>query len=156
MNSSLFFCVCGRKSCLHSSRREHWSFPELILRIRRENDQLLLMKRITYAGVDLMCRPKPKQEQTEKPSWIWVGCVILEVNVKNGRKRIIHKPKPAWMGPPRCPPHQGELAIPEGKEDCLDGLTFVVTGLSKYLTVQEISDLIFDHGGFECKLGHHL
>ena len=74
--------------------------------------------------------------------------MILEVNEKNGRKRIIHKPKPAWMGPPRDPPEHGKLTIPQGKEDCLDGLVFVVTGLSKYLTVQEISDLIFDHGGF--------
>lgn len=78
--------------------------------------------------------------------------MILEVNEKNGRKRIIHKPKPAWMGPPRDPPEHGKLTIPEGKEDCLDGLVFVVTGLSKYLTVQEISDLIFDHGGFECTI----
>ena len=53
------------------------------------------------------------------------------------------------MGPARDPPEHGKLAIPEGKEDCLDGLVFVVTGLSKYLTAQEISDLIFDHGGFK-------
>lgn len=73
----------------------------------------------------------------------------IGVNEKNGRKRIIHKPKPAWMGEPRVPPEHGTHPIPKGKEDCLDGLVFVVTGLSKCLTVQEISDLIFDHGGLE-------
>lgn len=82
--------------------------------------------------------------------------MILEVNEKNGRKRIIHKPKPSWMGPPRDPPEHGKLTIPQGKEDCLDGLVFVVTGLSNYLTAQEISDLIFDHGGFNWIVDYHV
>lgn len=71
----------------------------------------------------------------------------IEVNVSGNRKRIIHKPKPSFLGEPRVPPEHGKHPIPEGKPDCLNGLIFVQTGLGKCLTAQEISDMIFDHGG---------
>lgn len=66
----------------------------------------------------------------------------------DGRKRIIHKPKPDWLGGNREPPEHGTKEIPEGKPDCLAGKVFVITGLNKCLTPQETSDLIFDHGGY--------
>ena len=67
--------------------------------------------------------------------------------MSGNRKRIIHKPKPSFLGEPRVPPEHGKHPIPEGKPDCLNGLIFVQTGLGKCLTAQEISDMIFDHGG---------
>ena len=67
--------------------------------------------------------------------------------VFGNRKRMVHKPKPAFLGEARIPPEHDKYPIPEGKPDCLDGLAFVQTGLGRYLTAQEISDLIFDHGG---------
>ena len=65
---------------------------------------------------------------------------------------MIHKKKPAWLGEARDPPEHGKIPIPKGDPHCLDGLVFVITGLNKYLTAQETSDLIYDHGGYKLNL----
>ena len=76
----------------------------------------------------------------------------IEPSAQDGRKRIIHKKKPAWLGEARDPPEHGKKPIPKGDPHCLDGLVFVITGLNKYLTAQETSDLIYDHGGYRFNL----
>ena len=45
---------------------------------------------------------------------------------------------------PRAP---GSKPIPEGEEDCLDGLTFVITGVLESMEREQASDLIKKYGG---------
>ena len=45
---------------------------------------------------------------------------------------------------PRAP---GSKPIPEGEEDCLDGLTFVITGVLESMEREQVSDLIKKYGG---------
>ena len=47
-------------------------------------------------------------------------------------------------GGPRAP---GSKPIPEGEEDCLEGLTFVITGVLESMEREEASDLIRKYGG---------
>lgn len=47
-------------------------------------------------------------------------------------------------GGPRAP---GSKPIPEGKEDCLEGLTFVITGVLESLEREEATDLVRKYGG---------
>ena len=45
---------------------------------------------------------------------------------------------------PKAP---GSKPIPEGEEDCLDGLTFVITGVLESMEREQASDLIKKYGG---------
>lgn len=45
------------------------------------------------------------------------------------------------------PPHKGEKEIPQGAENCLAGLTFVISGTLDSLEREEAEDLIKSHGG---------
>ncbi|KAH7306219.1 hypothetical protein KP509_22G002100 [Ceratopteris richardii] len=45
------------------------------------------------------------------------------------------------------PPHKGEKEVPDGAEDCLSGLTFVISGTLDSLEREEAEDLIKRHGG---------
>ena len=45
---------------------------------------------------------------------------------------------------PKAP---GSKPIPEGEEDCLDGLTFVITGVMESMEREQASDLIKKYGG---------
>ncbi|KAG9156053.1 hypothetical protein Leryth_012117 [Lithospermum erythrorhizon] len=51
------------------------------------------------------------------------------------------------FGERKDPPHKGEKEIPEGKRDCLAGLTFVISGTLDSLEREEAEDLIKRHGG---------
>lgn len=45
------------------------------------------------------------------------------------------------------PPHRGQKEVPQGAEDCLAGLTFVISGTLDSLEREEAEDLIKSHGG---------
>ncbi|KAJ3679192.1 hypothetical protein LUZ60_017203 [Juncus effusus] len=51
------------------------------------------------------------------------------------------------FGERKDPPHKGEKEVPEGKPDCLAGLTFVISGTLDSLEREEAEDLIKRHGG---------
>ncbi|GAQ91039.1 Putative replication factor C subunit [Klebsormidium nitens] len=51
------------------------------------------------------------------------------------------------FGQREAPPHKGEKDVPEGKEDALKGLTFVISGVLDSLEREEAEDLIKRHGG---------
>ncbi|KAK6119830.1 hypothetical protein DH2020_046425 [Rehmannia glutinosa] len=51
------------------------------------------------------------------------------------------------FGERKDPPHKGEKEVPEGAADCLDGLTFVISGTLDSLEREEAEDLIKRHGG---------
>ncbi|XP_011088993.1 replication factor C subunit 1 [Sesamum indicum] len=51
------------------------------------------------------------------------------------------------FGERKDPPHKGEKEVPEGAPDCLDGLTFVISGTLDSLEREEAEDLIKRHGG---------
>ncbi|XP_062171503.1 replication factor C subunit 1 isoform X2 [Alnus glutinosa] len=51
------------------------------------------------------------------------------------------------FGERKDPPHKGEKEAPEGAPDCLDGLTFVISGTLDSLEREEAEDLIKRHGG---------
>ncbi|XP_041991381.1 replication factor C subunit 1 [Salvia splendens] len=51
------------------------------------------------------------------------------------------------FGERKDPPHKGEKEIPEGAPDCLNGLTFVISGTLDSLEREEAEDLIKRHGG---------
>lgn len=52
-----------------------------------------------------------------------------------------------YFQPRTDPPHKGEKEVPEGAEDCLAGLTFVISGTLDSLEREEAEDLIKRHGG---------
>ncbi|KAL1557545.1 replication factor C subunit 1 [Salvia divinorum] len=51
------------------------------------------------------------------------------------------------FGERKDPPHKGEKEVPEGAPDCLNGLTFVISGTLDSLEREEAEDLIKRHGG---------
>ncbi|KZV39264.1 replication factor C subunit 1, partial [Dorcoceras hygrometricum] len=51
------------------------------------------------------------------------------------------------FGERKDPPHKGEKEVPEGAANCLDGLTFVISGTLDSLEREEAEDLIKRHGG---------
>ncbi|WJX43916.1 replication factor C subunit 1 [Trifolium repens] len=51
------------------------------------------------------------------------------------------------FGERKDPPHKGEKEVPEGAPNCLDGLTFVISGTLDSLEREEAEDLIKRHGG---------
>ncbi|GLJ21618.1 hypothetical protein SUGI_0402080 [Cryptomeria japonica] len=51
------------------------------------------------------------------------------------------------FGERAAPPHKGEKEVPEGAENCLQGLTFVISGTLDSLEREEAEDLIKRHGG---------
>ncbi|KAK4482758.1 hypothetical protein RD792_009926 [Penstemon davidsonii] len=51
------------------------------------------------------------------------------------------------FGERKDPPHKGEKEVPEGAADCLNGLTFVISGTLDSLEREEAEDLIKRHGG---------
>ncbi|KAI3450784.1 hypothetical protein Pfo_007449 [Paulownia fortunei] len=51
------------------------------------------------------------------------------------------------FGERKDPPHKGEKEVPEGAADCLDGLTFVISGTLDSLEREEAEDLVKRHGG---------
>ncbi|KAH9301736.1 hypothetical protein KI387_013319, partial [Taxus chinensis] len=51
------------------------------------------------------------------------------------------------FGDRAAPPHKGEKEVPEGAENCLQGLTFVISGTLDSLEREEAEDLIKCHGG---------
>eukprot|EP00899_Mesostigma_viride_P017099 jgi/Mesvir1/25390/Mv01429-RA.1 len=52
-----------------------------------------------------------------------------------------------WMQERGPPPNKGTKEIPRGREDCLAGKTFVITGVLDSLEREEAEDLIKRHGG---------
>ena len=54
-----------------------------------------------------------------------------------------------WGQSDREPPQHGMKPIPIGKENCLEGLAFVLTGLNESLTRDEMTSLISKYGGVE-------
>eukprot|EP00249_Psilotum_nudum_P023458 c28881_g2_i1 orf=668-3328(-) len=52
-----------------------------------------------------------------------------------------------FLHPRGPPPHKGEKALPQGAENCLAGLTFVISGTLDSLEREEAEDLIKRHGG---------
>ena len=66
---------------------------------------------------------------------------------KGEKRKISGGYRPKWLGPERDPPRHGSKPIPEGKAQCLEGITFVLTGLNESLTREEISELISRYGG---------
>ncbi|GAU93363.1 hypothetical protein RvY_05316 [Ramazzottius varieornatus] len=58
--------------------------------------------------------------------------------------------KPFWFNKgarPDVPPHLGSKELPEGPEDCLEGLDFVITGVLDSITREDAENLIKRHGG---------
>ncbi|KAJ1393798.1 Strictosidine synthase, conserved region [Sesbania bispinosa] len=51
------------------------------------------------------------------------------------------------FGERKDPPHKGEKEVPEGAPNCLNGLTFVISGTLDSLEREEAEDLIKRHGG---------
>ncbi|XP_057808112.1 LOW QUALITY PROTEIN: replication factor C subunit 1 [Salvia miltiorrhiza] len=51
------------------------------------------------------------------------------------------------FGERKDPPHKGEKEVPEGAPECLNGLTFVISGTLDSLEREEAEDLIKRHGG---------
>ncbi|XP_073140506.1 replication factor C subunit 1 [Henckelia pumila] len=51
------------------------------------------------------------------------------------------------FGERKDPPHKGEKEVPKGASNCLDGLTFVISGTLDSLEREEAEDLIKRHGG---------
>ncbi|XP_051134317.1 replication factor C subunit 1 isoform X2 [Andrographis paniculata] len=51
------------------------------------------------------------------------------------------------FGERKDPPHKGEKEVPEGAADCLNGLTFVISGTLDSLEREEAEDLIKRHSG---------
>ncbi|KAI3764176.1 hypothetical protein L2E82_14179 [Cichorium intybus] len=51
------------------------------------------------------------------------------------------------FGERKDPPHKGEKEVPEGSPECLNGLTFVISGTLDSLEREEAEDLIKRHGG---------
>ncbi|XP_073040516.1 replication factor C subunit 1 [Primulina eburnea] len=51
------------------------------------------------------------------------------------------------FGERKDPPHKGEKEVPTGAANCLDGLTFVISGTLDSLEREEAEDLIKRHGG---------
>ncbi|CAM6084916.1 unnamed protein product [Calypogeia fissa] len=54
---------------------------------------------------------------------------------------------PPWMQPRGVPPHKGEKEVPQGAENALAGLTFVISGTLDSLEREEAEVLIKSHGG---------
>ncbi|THU72645.1 hypothetical protein C4D60_Mb04t14390 [Musa balbisiana] len=51
------------------------------------------------------------------------------------------------FGERKDPPHKGEKEVPEGSPECLNSLTFVISGTLDSLEREEAEDLIKRHGG---------
>ena len=45
------------------------------------------------------------------------------------------------------PPHQGEIEIPEGAPNCLQGITFTASGTLNSITRKQIREIITKYGG---------
>ncbi|XP_002963662.2 replication factor C subunit 1 [Selaginella moellendorffii] len=111
-------------------------------------------------------RGRPKSDSvSEKPAQADVSKddSVAEVSPKGGRGRGRGRgaagEKPAGgrgrgggrgnfnFGAREAPPHKGEKEVPEGAENALAGLTFVISGTLDSLEREEAEDLIKRHGG---------
>lgn len=104
--------------------------------------------------------PKPSVEKKTKRSKPQFEIVIEKETPKESNKQDVEKkPKEKvavsgsyrrrWGQTDREPPQHGMKPIPIGKENCLEGLAFVLTGLNESLTRDEMTSLISKYGGLE-------
>ena len=56
------------------------------------------------------------------------------------------------MNRPEHPPNKGKKALPIGQPGCLEGLSFLITGILDSLEREEASKLIEDYGGYVNKM----
>ena len=63
------------------------------------------------------------------------------------KRKVTGGYRPQWLGPERDPPKHGLKAIPVGAPNCLENVSFVLTGLNESLTRDEATELIKKYGG---------
>ena len=63
------------------------------------------------------------------------------------KRKVTGGYRPQWLGPERDPPKHGLKAIPVGAPNCLENVSFVLTGLNESLTRDEVTELIKKYGG---------
>lgn len=85
------------------------------------------------------------RKTTKSPSKEEEGKEAAPVTVV--KRKVAGAYRPKWLGAERDPPKHGSKPIPVGKDGCLSGIIFVLTGLNESLNRDETIELITRYGG---------
>lgn len=84
-------------------------------------------------------RRREPEKQTKSPSKEEEGKEAAPVTVV--KRKVAGAYRPKWLGAERDPPKHGSKPIPVGKDGCLSGIIFVLTGLNESLNRDETIEL---------------